>query len=95
MALEGKLDTLIAWALPSNSPRARNPQNWHNTLAAFLVAAWDGMFLMASPCCGTSAEDAWTEEYAYALGPPLGRAMMQANGAAAAVVASFFWLGFP
>ena len=23
-----ELDTLIAWALPSNSPRARNSTNW-------------------------------------------------------------------
>jgi len=80
MDLEGKVDTLIAWALPANSPHAKNQQNWHNTLAAFLIAAWDGMFLEASPCCGTSATDAWTPEYGFKLGPPLAKAVLQANG---------------
>ena len=80
IALQSRLDTLIAWALPGNSPRARNQTRWHNTLSAFLIAAWDGMFLMASPCCGTSATDAWTDVYGYPLGSPLGKAKLGDDG---------------
>ena len=80
MALEGKVDTVVAWALPGNSPKARNQTNWHSTLSGFLIAAWDGMFLMASPCCGTNATAAWTAEYGYKLGAPLAKATLLKNG---------------
>eukprot|EP01043_Picozoa_sp_COSAG02_P006739 COSAG02_NODE_195_length_29750_cov_79.793329_1_plen_339_part_00 len=80
IALEGQLDTVIAWALPGNSPKSHNQTNWHNTIAAFLIAVWDGMFLMASPCCGTNATAAWTDEYSRPLGPPLAKATLLPNG---------------
>jgi len=72
IGLEGQYETVMAWVDDPGCPP--NSAELNNTLAAFLIVAWKGMFLECTPYGGGSGKEAWRPEYERALGAPLGPA---------------------
>jgi hypothetical protein len=69
----GQYTTVMAWVDDPGCPP--NSAELNNTLAAFLIVAWKGMFLECTPYGGSSGKEAWRTEYEHervrpASGPP-------------------------